>query len=156
MERRFEARLDEMMGQAEVSPELLKDLLPRAESICWAICGEPSEPEQKQHTVEYMTGLVSGLECKTARGSRTCTIKTDRESRSSLVMCRGNISRLLATLASQVGQELGEADGVIVFDPSAFPKKRDQVGGRRQAVVRPVGQSRELPGRGLHGLRDRI
>ena len=30
---------------------------------------------------------------------------------------------LLATLASQVGQELGEADGVIVFDPSAFAKK---------------------------------
>ena len=25
MERRFEARLDEMMGQAEVSPELLKE-----------------------------------------------------------------------------------------------------------------------------------
>ena len=30
---------------------------------------------------------------------------------------------MLTTLAAQVGQELGEADGVIVFDPSAFPKK---------------------------------
>jgi SRSO17 transposase len=30
---------------------------------------------------------------------------------------------LFATLAAQVGHELGEADGVIVFDPSAFPKK---------------------------------
>ncbi|MBV8487225.1 MAG: IS701 family transposase, partial [Planctomycetaceae bacterium] len=30
---------------------------------------------------------------------------------------------MLRTLAAQVGQELGEPDGVIVFDPSAFPKK---------------------------------
>ena len=29
MDRRFEWRFDEMMEQAEVSPELLKDLLPR-------------------------------------------------------------------------------------------------------------------------------
>ena len=30
---------------------------------------------------------------------------------------------MLRTLAAQVGQELGEPDGVIVFDPSGFPKK---------------------------------
>ena len=33
---------------------------------------------------------------------------------------------LLSTLAVQVGIELGEAEGVIVFDPSAFPKKGDK------------------------------
>jgi SRSO17 transposase len=33
---------------------------------------------------------------------------------------------LLRTLAAQVGTELGESDGVIVFDPSAFPKKGDK------------------------------
>ena len=30
---------------------------------------------------------------------------------------------MLATLAGQVGEELGEPDAVIVFDPSAFAKK---------------------------------
>ena len=30
---------------------------------------------------------------------------------------------LLEELTCQVGKELGEPDGVIVFDPSAFPKK---------------------------------
>ena len=40
---------------------------------------------------------------------------------------------MLTTLARQVGQELGEVDGVIVFDPSAFPKKGTQsVGVARQ------------------------
>jgi SRSO17 transposase len=40
---------------------------------------------------------------------------------------------LLDELASQVGAELGEADGVLVFDPSAFPKQgRNSVGVARQ------------------------
>ncbi len=56
-------------------------------------------------------------------------------------------------LVRQVGQQLGEDDGVIVFDPSAFPKVGKGVGRRGQAVVRTVGQGRQLPGGGLHGLR---
>jgi SRSO17 transposase len=37
------------------------------------------------------------------------------------------------TLWSQVGQQLGQADGVLVFDPSAFPKSgRESVGVARQ------------------------
>ncbi len=49
MERRFEARLDEMMDQAEVSPELLKDLLPRLNQFVLPFVGSLLEPEQKQH-----------------------------------------------------------------------------------------------------------
>jgi SRSO17 transposase len=33
---------------------------------------------------------------------------------------------MLGTLAVDVGNDLGEPDGVIVFDPSAFPKKGDK------------------------------
>jgi len=40
---------------------------------------------------------------------------------------------LLTTLARQVGDDLGKADGVIVFDPSASAKKGAQsVGVARQ------------------------
>ena len=40
---------------------------------------------------------------------------------------------LLTELAAQVGAELGEADGVIVFDPSAHAKKgTESVGVQRQ------------------------
>ena len=40
---------------------------------------------------------------------------------------------LIGELARQVGAELGRPDGVIVFDPSAFPKKGDaSVGVQRQ------------------------
>ncbi len=36
---------------------------------------------------------------------------------------------LIAELARQVGSELGEAGGVLVFDPSGFPKKGDKSAG---------------------------
>ena len=49
-------------------------------------------------------------------------IKNGRESRSLLDLCRDH-KPMFATLAAQVGQSLGEADGVIVFDPSAFPER---------------------------------
>jgi SRSO17 transposase len=40
---------------------------------------------------------------------------------------------LVTELARQIGAELGEPDGVLVFDPSAFPKKgRESVGVQRQ------------------------
>jgi hypothetical protein len=68
VERRFEARLDEMMDQAEVSPELLKDLLPRLNQFVLPFVGSLVELEQKQHALEYMSGLVSGLRRKTGEG----------------------------------------------------------------------------------------
>ena len=40
---------------------------------------------------------------------------------------------LIGELAQQIGRELGEPDGVLVFDPSAFKKQgRDSVGVARQ------------------------
>ena len=123
MERRFESRLDEMMEQAEVSPELLHDLLPRLNQFVLPFVESLGEPEQKRHAVEYMTGLMSGLEHKTGEG---IAYLHDQE-RQGIQKFIGHVpwdhQPLLATLASQVGQELGEPDGVIVFDPSAFPKK---------------------------------
>ena len=54
MERRFEARLDEMMEQAEVSPELLNDLLPRLNQFVLPFVDSLVEPEQK-HGIRLST-----------------------------------------------------------------------------------------------------
>jgi SRSO17 transposase len=69
---------------------------------------------------------------------------------------------LLAELARQVGAELGEADGVLVFDPSAFPKKgTESVGVQRQWCGRlgkvdncQVGVYLGYVSRGEHALVD--
>jgi SRSO17 transposase len=123
MDRRFESRLDELMGQAEVSSELLRGLLPRVTLFLEPFLQSFAGPEQKQHAAEYTTGLMSGLEHKTGEGI-AYLYDQDRQGIQKFVgQVPWNHQPLLRILAVQVGIELGEPDGVIVFDPSAFPKK---------------------------------
>ena len=66
MDRRYyEARLKEMMDQAEVAPELLLGLLGRLESFAVPYVATLFDPEQRRHVAEYMSGLLSKLERKT-------------------------------------------------------------------------------------------
>jgi SRSO17 transposase len=137
MERRYEQQLERMLAQAEVSPELTEGLLSRLEDFAAPFTAALAGPEQRRHTVGYMTGLLSKLEHKTAEG---IAYLHDQE-RQGLQKFIGHApwgqQPLLATLARQVGTDLGEVDGVIVFDPSAFAKKG----------ARSVGVARQWCGR---------
>jgi SRSO17 transposase len=133
MDHRFAARLDEMMEQAEVSPELLRDLLPRLNQFVQPFVKNLLSPEQIRHAAEYLRGLVSQLERKTGEGIAYLHDQPRQGIQKFIGHVPWNHQPMLTTLARQVGQELGQADGVIVFDPSAFPKKGTQsVGVARQ------------------------
>jgi SRSO17 transposase len=133
MDRRFEWRLDEMMEQAEVSPELLKDLLPRVDLFLQPFLQSLSGPSEKRHAADYTTGLMSGLKHKTGEGIAYLYDQDRQGIQKFIGQAPWDHQPLLRTLAVQVGIELGEPDGVIVFDPSAFPKKGNKsVGVARQ------------------------
>jgi SRSO17 transposase len=123
VERRYQQQLERMLAQAEVSPELTEGLLSRLGEFVLPFTAALAEPEQRRHTVEYMTGLLSKLEHKTAEG----IAYLHDQDRQGLQKFIGQVpwgqQPLLMTLAGQVGIDLGEADGVIVFDPSAVAKK---------------------------------
>ena len=70
MERRFESRLDEMLDQAHVSPDLLRGVLPRLETFVEPFVEHLPGPEHRRHAAEYVTGLMSKLERKTGEGNR--------------------------------------------------------------------------------------
>ena len=70
MDRRFDARLKQMLAQAEVSPELIDGFLSRLEVFVQPFAASLDEPEQQRHTVEYMTGLLSKLEAQDRRRDR--------------------------------------------------------------------------------------
>ena len=123
MERRYELRLEQMLAQAEVSPTLMLGLFGRLETFVQPFAASLDQPEQRHHTAEYMTGLLSKLSRKSGEA---IAYLHDRQ-RQGLQNFVGSVpwdhKPLLATLAHQVGEDLGEPDGVIVFDPSAFLKK---------------------------------
>ena len=133
MERRFEARLQEMLAQAEVPADVVNGLIGRVTDFAEPYSRSLSEPEQRQHSVEYIEGLLSKLDHKTGEG---IAYLHDQE-RQGIQKFIGHVDwdhhPLLRTLAEQVASDLGEADGVIVFDPSGFPKKgASSVGVSRQ------------------------
>jgi len=116
-------RLDELLDQARVTPDLLRDLLPRLDNFVEPFAATLPGPEHQRHAAEYITGILSKLEHKTGEG---IAYLLDQE-RQGIQKFIGEVpwdhQPMLRVLASQVGQELGEPDGVIVFDPSGFPKK---------------------------------
>lgn len=133
MERRFRVRLDELRNDAEVPPHLLRGLMPRLESFLRPFAELLRSARQRTNTGHYVQGLLSDLGGKDVE---SIAYLHDRE-RQGLQKFIGQADwdhrPLMAELARQVGAELGEADGVLVFDPSAFPKKgTESVGVQRQ------------------------
>lgn len=123
MERRHELQLEQMLAQTEVSAELMQGLFGRLVSFVEPFAASLFRPEQRRQTAEYLAGLLSKLPRKSGEA---IAYLHDRQ-RQGLQNFVGSIPwdhrPLLATLAGQVGEELGEPDGVIVFDPSGFAKK---------------------------------
>ncbi len=133
MDRRFDTRLRDMLAQAQVSPELIDGLLSRLETFVHPFTASLHPPVQHRHTVEYLTGLLSKLEHKTGEGIAYLHDQERQGIQKFIGQVPWDHAPLLTTLARQVGDDLGEADGVIVFDPSAFAKKGAQsVGVARQ------------------------
>lgn len=133
MERRFAARLDELLDEAIVNPAVLRDMLPRLERFVEPFAALLATPEQGTHLHEYVSGLVSNVERKNAE-SIAYLHDQDRQTLQKFIgQAEWDHQPHLMELARQVGAEIGEADGVIVFDPSGFPKKgNDSVGVQRQ------------------------
>jgi SRSO17 transposase len=133
MERRYQARLDELLDDAEVRPGLLRGLLPRLETFLEPFVRSLCCCEQRTNAQHYVSGLLSDLQSKDAE---SIAYLHDRE-RQGLQKFIGQApwdhEPLISQLARQVGQRLGEPGGVLVFDPSAFVKQgKKSVGVQRQ------------------------
>ncbi len=133
MERRYQARLEQLLDDAEVRPGVLRGVLPRLHAFLEPFVESLLSAEQRTNAQHYVEGLLSDLHSKDVE---SIAYLHDRE-RQGLQKFIGQApwdhTPLIRQLACQVGQQLGEADGVLVFDPSAFPKKgTESVGVARQ------------------------
>jgi SRSO17 transposase len=133
MERRFRVRLAELLDDAHVPPTLLRGVLPRLQNFLQPFLDPLQTPQQQTNAHHYVQGLLSELGSKDVE---SISYLHDRE-RQGLQKFMGQSEwdhqPLLTELVQQVGAELGQDDGVLVFDPSAFPKQgTESVGVQRQ------------------------
>lgn len=126
MERRFELRKAAMLAECEVSPEVFRGIEGRLAKFAEPFTELLMQDAQRQHAQDYVSGLLSDLERKNVE---SIAYRHDQD-RKNLQHFIGSAlwdhQPLFTELARQVGEELGEEDGVIVFDPSAFPKQGQQ------------------------------
>jgi SRSO17 transposase len=133
MERRFRVRLDELLNDAEVHPSLLRGMAPRLAGFVRPFAECLGSDTQRRDATGYVEGLLSNLGAKNVEAIAYLHDR-DRQGLQKFIGQAGwDHNPLLTELVRQVGAELGEPDGVLVFDPSAFPKKgTESVGVQRQ------------------------
>jgi SRSO17 transposase len=133
MEARFEVRKQELLDECKVAPEIFQEVEARLKKFMEPFLNSFVRCEQRGHAETYISGLLSDLDQKNAEA---IAYRFGQE-RLGLQHFLGGTdwedAPLRMELARQVGQQLGEADGVLVFDPSAYKKSgRESVGTARQ------------------------
>jgi SRSO17 transposase len=133
MERRFRIRLDELLLDTEVRPGLLRGVLPRLEEFLEPFVRSLRTADQRTNVNHYVGGLMSDLDSKDVE-SIAYLYDRDRQGLQKFIgQSEWDHRPLLDELARSVARELGETDGVLVFDPSAFAKQgTESVGVQRQ------------------------
>jgi SRSO17 transposase len=133
MDRRFELRKEELLADCQVSPEVFAGIMQRLERFAEPFLASLPSPEGRAHGQTYVAGLLSDIERKNTE-SIAYRHDLDRQGLQRFVGYSWWDHRpLLDELNRQVAAEIGEADAVIVFDPSGFPKRGpESVGVQRQ------------------------
>ena len=133
MDRRFAERYEELMADAEVKPEALEGVLERLKEFVRPFAASLEHAAQREHLEEYVAGLVSNIKRKNIE-SIAYLHEQDRQPLQKFIGQKPwDWQPMISELARQIGSELGEADGVLVFDPSGVLKQgKASVGVGRQ------------------------
>jgi SRSO17 transposase len=133
MEPRFQRRKEQLLADCQVPPTLFDGVIGRLEEFAAPFAASLPSPESRSHTRTYLAGLLSDVQRKNAEAI-AYRYDLDRQVIQRFI---GEVDwdhdPLLDELVRQVAREIGRPDAVLVFDPSAFPKKGDaSVGVKRQ------------------------
>lgn len=133
MEARYEKRKQELLDECKVAPQIFEGVMPRLERFMEPFVESLVRKEQVAHAQTFVQGLLSDLDHKNVE---SIAYRFGQE-RMPLQWFMGfsdwDHGALRDELVRQVGGTLGQADGILVFDPSAFAKSgRESVGVARQ------------------------
>src|SRR6202041_1650967 len=133
MERRFRIRLEEFVDDRRVRPRLLPGVVDRLESFLGTFVASLESAERRTNAQQYVQGLLSNLDGKDIESIAYLHDRERQGLQKFIGQSEWSHRPLVTELARQIGAELGEPDGVLVFDPSAFAKKgTESVGVQRQ------------------------
>jgi SRSO17 transposase len=140
MHWRYRLRKQQLLDECAIGPEVFDGGLQRLAEFAQPFAECLVRREQRDHARTYLAGLVSDLGRK---NTESIAYRHDRQ-RHGLQHFVGSSTwdhrPLLRELASQVGRTIGTPEGVIVFDPSGFPKKGDASAGVQRQWIGRLGK----------------
>ena len=133
MEADYEARKQELLDECEVAPQVFDRVMPRLERFMEPFIENLVRREQFEHAETFVQGLLSDLDHKNVESIAYRFGQERMPLQWFIGVSDWDEEPLRDELVRQIGETLGEEDGVIVFDPSGFPKSgRESVGTARQ------------------------
>jgi SRSO17 transposase len=133
MERRFELRKEALLDECQVSPSVFRGALDRLERFVEPFASCLARTEQRDHAKMFVSGLVSDVDRKNTESIAYRHDQDRKDLQHFVGESNWDHEPLMMELARQIGSQLGHPDGVLVFDPSGFPKKgTESVGVQRQ------------------------
>jgi len=133
MEAQFEQRKEELLKECRVPVDLFEQVLPRLEEFMEPFVTSFCRREQAEHARTFVQGLLSDLERKNVESIAYRFGQERLPLQWFIGYSEWDAQPLRQELVRQVGAQLGDPEGVIVFDPSAVPKSgKASVGVARQ------------------------
>jgi SRSO17 transposase len=133
MEARYAIRKHQLLEECQVAPEIFDQVIPRLATFMAPFVETLQGQALTQHAQTSVSGLLSDVERKNVESIAYHVGQNRLGLQGFIGWADWADTPLRQTLRDQVGQQLGQGDGVLVFDPSAFPKSgRESVGVARQ------------------------
>jgi SRSO17 transposase len=133
MEAEYTTRRQQLLEECQVAPEIFDQVMARLETFMGPFVSTFRRQEPSAHAHTYVRGLLSEVERKNVE-SIAYRFGQDRLPLQRFIgWAEWDEAPLRQELTRQVAEQLGQADGVLVFDPSAFAKSGpESVGVARQ------------------------
>lgn len=133
MDCTFEERKEQLESECVLKMTQFSNCLKRLKSFMVPFVQNLSWQKHRDYAEKFVAGLCSDLARKNAE-SIAYHFELERKTMQHFVgESEWSDASLRAELASQIGLQLGEADGVLIFDPSSFVKSgKESVGVARQ------------------------
>ncbi len=133
MEARYAFRKSQLLDECQIAPEMFEQVIPRLYSFMKPFVKTFQGQTADQHAKTYVCGLLSDVERKNIESIAYRFGQSRLPLQGFIGWDEWDDAPLRHELIGQVKTHLGQADGVLVFDPSGFPKSgRESVGVARQ------------------------
>ena len=133
MEARYAFRKNQLLDECQIAPEVFEQAMPRLHTFMKPFVRIFQGQAADQHAKTSVCGLLSNVERKNIESIAYRVGQSRLPLQSFIGWDAWDDAPLREELRSQVKTHLGQGDGVLVFDPSGFPKSgRESVGVARQ------------------------